>query len=183
MTHDTAAVMRRYRMPWARMAAVFYVLIAAAQALIGHEVLAGLFVATAGLWLAAPPTELTSTGVRLPTIRPWRRSVPFTDVTAVLKPSALSRGRWLRLQLRGGEVVTLTYVAVERAAAVAQLAGVEVKAEPFLPTPQPPRAYAGPVREDSDRPLSDIELARRFAALQRRAAQLSAQLRSPTEKG
>lgn len=175
-------ILGEHRMPLARPAAMAYFLIAAGNVLVArspeHYILSGLFAVIGGLWLALPATVVTSTGVRLATVRPWRRSIAFSEVGAVLTPSALSQGRWLRLLLRDDDIVTLAYLGSEHAAVVARLAGLEVRPERHRPMPRPVPLMI----EDPDRPLSEADLAKRFANLQRGAAQLASELRRPDGK-
>jgi hypothetical protein len=171
-----------------RWMGVSYLLLAAGQAVataLGRDddyLLAVMFGLLGLGWMVLPVTEIISTGARLATVRPWRRRILWSDVSAVLKPQTWDANRWPQLQMTDGELVPLKNVSLEQATGIAKLAGVPVEIAKSTSPPMPqrnptPRSQAVP---DPDRPLTDSELGRRFANAAERNRMLQRQLRHST---
>jgi hypothetical protein len=166
---------------------LIYLLLAAGHAVIvslgtNHDYTFAVEFGLLGLaWIVIPVTEIAPTGVRLPTFRPWHRQVLWSDVTAVITPQRWDADQWLRLRLADGELVTLKNVPSERATDIASFAGVptEVGKDSSRSLDGSQAAARSHAVSDPDRPLTEKELARRFADIAERNRTLQEQLRHP----
>jgi hypothetical protein len=82
-----------------------YLLIATFQAAASafgrhHDYVLAVAFALMGLfWMISPATGIASTGVRLPTVRPWRRQVLWSGATERRFAGVVERNRILQQQL------------------------------------------------------------------------------------